>query len=80
MSCVACSCEYDATLGTVEMSINGTSLGVCFTNVHGDVYPAVCFYSGEQLPAACCTYSIHPRFSVLLDWLMRARGHGTLAV
>merc|ERR1719174_395705 len=41
-------CELDMTAGTLRFIINGDDQGVVFSNLEGEIYPAVCFYGSNR--------------------------------
>jgi hypothetical protein len=41
-------CHLDLNVGTLSFSRNGKTLGVGFTNVYGELFPAVAFYNAGQ--------------------------------
>ena len=42
------ACTFDATRGTLAYAVNGNDLGVLFSGVSGEVFPAVVFYGNHR--------------------------------
>jgi hypothetical protein len=42
------ACVYDADCGVLSFAVNGVDQGVCFSDISGEVFPAVAFYGNSR--------------------------------